>query len=306
MRKLLLIFVALLLLSVPAFASRNSDDIVTASNSAFNNYITDVVGNKGDGTNIRSTVGLTKKGIALTENLQADTTNLQNNIDNIELTVTNTSADITNLQNNVDTIEFTVTNTRWLVTNMQNNVDIIEADVTNAENNTAILTGYNVVPTADTADNVHIRDVIGNKSDTHDGDSIMSLLDIINEHWVSKVYPTAAAGATIEMKSTAWTASNGFTNVVVPASTITSDFDIHYVSIESISANGVYEVDLYNMDAMVVIGSFRFVKSATQDTTQNVPVQCPIQPANAKIGARAISSTATQDNVVISLFYNTH
>ncbi len=63
------------------------------------------------------------------------------------------------------------------------------------------------VPTKNTADNNQMRDVVGNKTDDQDGDSIYSLVDIINDHvhTPSQVYPTLKDGVVVTGNAAAWT-----------------------------------------------------------------------------------------------------
>lgn len=162
------------------------------------------------------------------------------------------------------------------------------------------------VPTADSSDNNTLRDVVGNKTDTHSGDSIYAIAHTIEEHVhkESKVYPTLAAGVTITSSATAWVLGSFAT--IVAASTITSDFDIHHISIESISANGVYELVLYYGAGDTECGRVRFTKNANQDGTMNVPMMTPIIPANSQIRAKLASNNAVADTSDISIFYHTY
>lgn len=168
----------------------------------------------------------------------------------------------------------------------------------------AYLTTDVSVPSQDSADNTNWGDVIGNKTDTHDGDSIAARTETLLDHvhHQSYVYPTLANGVTIT-GGAAWTLGN-FTEIV-PASTITSDFDIHHVSIEAISANDVYELVLYKgaLASEVEIGRVRFTKNAALDATLNVPMQTPIVDANERISAKIASATGS-DTATISLFYH--
>lgn len=162
------------------------------------------------------------------------------------------------------------------------------------------------VPAADSSDNNTFRDVVGNKNDGHTGDSVYSIAHRIEEHVhkESKVYPTLAAGVTVTSSATAWVLGSFAT--VVAASTITSDFDIHYISIESISANGVYELVLYYGVSDTECGRVRFTKNTNQDGTMNIPMMTPIIPANSQIRAKVASSNAVADTVDISIFYHTY
>ena len=161
------------------------------------------------------------------------------------------------------------------------------------------------VPTVDSAANSDIRDVIGNKNDTHSGTSIMALAETLEEHAhkEAKVWPTMADGIVVTAAATDWTGLGNYAEIAA-ANDITSDFDIHYISVEDISANGVYELVLYA--ATTEIGRVRFVQNAVQDSTVNVPFQTPIVAANTQIQAKVASDNAAADTVTISLGYHTY
>lgn len=151
---------------------------------------------------------------------------------------------------------------------------------------------------------------IGNKTDGHSVDTLGGRSKQILEHIhnPSKVYPTLGAGATINTDVAAWTL--GAFVEIVPLNTITSDFDIHYVSIEDISANGVYELVLYSdADGVgggeVEVGRVRFVQSGVQSATLNTPMLTPLIDANAQIKAK-LASDSGGDNATISIFYHTY
>jgi len=121
-------------------------------------------------------------------------------------------------------------------------------------------------------------------------------------HAVGCVYPTLASGVTVTAGA-AWTL--GAFVEVVPASTITDEFDIHYVSIENISANDVYELHLYYGAGDTLAGMVRFVKNAAVDAVVNVPFMTPLIPANSRIRAK-LASASGGDNADISVFYHTY
>ncbi|NHJ39632.1 MAG: hypothetical protein FK731_06315 [Asgard group archaeon] len=169
------------------------------------------------------------------------------------------------------------------------------------------LTTNVLVPSQDSANNTVWGDVIGNKTDTHNGNSLVSKTETLLEHvhGASKVYPTLANGVTVTTGVGAWTLGN-FVEIV-PSSTITSDFDIHWVSIESISANDVYELVLYKgaLTSEIEVGRVRFTKNAALDSTLNIPMQTSIIDANERVSAK-IASSSGSDNATISLFYHTY
>ena len=160
------------------------------------------------------------------------------------------------------------------------------------------------VPATDSADNETIRDVIGSKLDTHDGDSIRAVLHTLDDHIHGKaeVHPSLADGIVVTATANDWTDLGAFA-VIAATNAITFDFDIHYISIENISANGVYELVLYSgADAAEVeIGRKRFAQNAVQDSIVNVPFRTPIIPANTQIKAKLASDNAVANTVTITL-----
>jgi hypothetical protein len=163
------------------------------------------------------------------------------------------------------------------------------------------------VPSADSADNVNMVDVIGNKTDTHDGTSLYSLSDILNDHVHkgSKVYPTLAAPTPLAKAAGAWAAFPTPTQII-PASTISLPFDIHWVNISSISANGDFELKLYKGAALseVEIAHIAFSRTAVQSQEGAQPIQMPIQVADERISAAISSSNAAADTVAVKLYYH--
>lgn len=141
--------------------------------------------------------------------------------------------------------------------------------------------------------------IIGN------GGNIAELLHYVEEHLHSpcKVYPSLAAGVTVAGGAGAWALGNFVT--IVPASTITAEFDIHWISIENISANDVYELVLYYGASDIEAGRVRFVKTSVTEAVTNIPFQSIVIPANSQIRAK-LASASGGDNVTISLFYHTY
>jgi hypothetical protein len=160
------------------------------------------------------------------------------------------------------------------------------------------------IPGQDSVDNNYLQDVVGNKTDTHSGDSLYSLSETLNDHVhkPSKVYPTLAAGVTITCGTPAWTLGN-FVEIV-PASTITTDFDIHHLSIENLSANAVYEIVLYYGGSDIEAGRVRVTKNTNFDSVFNVPMQTPIIPANSRIRAKIASDSGNADTSDLSIKYH--
>ena len=99
------------------------------------------------------------------------------------------------------------------------------------------------LPAADSAENATFADVLGQKGDSHDGDSVYAYTETLLDHvhHSSLVYPTLANGVAV-LGGAAWTLGNFV--VIVAAGGIGTDFDIHYVSVENLTVNDVYELHL--------------------------------------------------------------
>jgi IS1 family transposase len=169
------------------------------------------------------------------------------------------------------------------------------------------------VPAKDSTANNSVADVVGNKTDTHDGDSVMAYLKEVSEHAhkPSKVYPTLADGVVLTAVNDAGTWTLGSLVEVVPADTITDDFDIHHVLVEAISANSVYEIVLYAGASDVEVGRARVVRSTVQSGTLNIPMQTGpdvgtkrVISANSRIRAAVASAGNNGETVTISLKYH--
>jgi hypothetical protein len=162
------------------------------------------------------------------------------------------------------------------------------------------------VPAQDSTANNSVADVVGNKTDTHDGDSLYAFGHTNDEHIhkPAKVYPSQADGVVLTAANDASTWTLGSLVEVVPASTITDDFDIHHVLVEAISANSVYEIVLFQGAGDVEIARVRVVRSTVQSGTLNLPVQTPIIDANSRIRAAVASAGNNGETVTISLKYH--
>ena len=163
--------------------------------------------------------------------------------------------------------------------------------------------GRLMVPGVNSPSNLDMRDVIGNKNDTHASDSLSGHAHNTNDHFHQSCYtwPTLADGITVTAAAGPWGLSAGFTEIAAVAD-IAIDFDIHYISIEDLSANDVYELWLYAVE--VFLGRVRFTKNANQDGTMNVPFQCPVQPANTQIQAKLATKAGGSRSADISLFWH--
>lgn len=161
------------------------------------------------------------------------------------------------------------------------------------------------VPTVDVATNVNMRDVIGNKNDTHDGTSIRAFAHTANEHFHSAqmVYPTLADGVSFATAAGDW--ALGTITQIVPASAIGDDFDIHEVVIEDVNTQDkTYELVLYAGAGDTEVGRTRFAASANKGGVPNVEMQTPIIAADSRIRAQLAIQDGGSKTAVISLRYH--
>lgn len=161
------------------------------------------------------------------------------------------------------------------------------------------------VPTQNSSDNNYIQDVVGNKTDGHSGNSLIAIAHTLEEHVhkEARCYPNLANGITMTAGAGAW--NLGTITEIIPASTITDDYDIHYISVEDISANDVYQIILYYGSGDVFAGETRFTRSSVQSNTFHIPIITPVMPANDRVRAQ-LASASGNNNAVISLFYHTY
>ena len=165
-----------------------------------------------------------------------------------------------------------------------------------------------LVPTADSAVNLTLRDVIGNKTDTYDGNSLYGTLQAISDSIENerRVYPTLANGATVISANTDWI--QGAYATVIPASTIATDIHIIGVSIEACNRDAVFELELYKGDGDDVITAVRFAIEGGFFGNQNYYFGSEHIDANERIRARLASSNGTAQiaTIEISVSYWPH
>ena len=89
------------------------------------------------------------------------------------------------------------------------------------------------------------------------GDLVQSLYNA--NYTEGRVYPTLAAGASVVSANTDWVL--GALATVVPASTITSDYHVSSVVIETCDQNAVFELVLYSGAGDSLFSTVRFAVS---------------------------------------------
>lgn len=122
-------------------------------------------------------------------------------------------------------------------------------------------------------------------------------------HQQARCYPSLADGIVVTGGVPAWTLGN-FAEII-PANTITSAFDIHFIVVENVSAQDIYEMVLYTgtVGNEVEIGRVRIDRESATSGAQNVPIQIPAQSANSRISAK-LASKSGGDSATISVYYH--
>jgi hypothetical protein len=161
-----------------------------------------------------------------------------------------------------------------------------------------------IQPVPDSALNLHMSHVIGNKLDTIVGDSLVSLIKRaegrLNNQ--SKVYPSLANGVDVITGLAAW--DLGLQVEIVPAGIITSHFLIFYCKIEAASATDVYEIVLYaGAGAGTEIGRLRTARNTAFPEAGGVPISTEIIDANSRISVRIANAGGGNETVRMSIHY---
>ena len=159
------------------------------------------------------------------------------------------------------------------------------------------------VPAANGSGNDSISDVIGNKNDDENGNSIAArgYIAYRHNHSQQKVYPTLAAGVTLTASAAAW--ALGTLTQIIPVNYVTTIFDIHFANVASASSADIYEVVLYA--SVTEIARTRVTRALGQNPVAPTPLITPLLPANTNINAK-VASSGGGNNIVLSVFYHTY
>lgn len=163
------------------------------------------------------------------------------------------------------------------------------------------------VPAPDSAADVNIADVIGNKLDTAAGSSLYALLKRIDldHHNEIQCYPSLADGAQVVSANANW-AYGAYAQIVPVATIVAADFNIHYVTIEACNKDGRFQLELYYGAADTVFATVRYsVIGGFFGNTVVTALSSPPIPAGSRIRARLASDDglANQCTQRISLAY---
>ncbi len=148
---------------------------------------------------------------------------------------------------------------------------------------------------------------IGNNDDNHDGASLFGRVRELIEHahTVQEVYPTLADGVTLTTAAGDW--ALGTITEIVPANTITSEFDIHEVLVEDVNTQDkTYELILYYGDSDTECVRVRFAATANKGGVPAQFAMTPLIPANSRIRGQLAIEDGGGKTIKVSLRYHTY
>lgn len=167
------------------------------------------------------------------------------------------------------------------------------------------------VPITNSVANTYMWDVIGNKSDGHFGgsnvsDSVYAYLKSLEEHIHRQgfLYPDKANAIPVTSGVGVWAA--GALTPIVPAGTITSDYDVHQVDFSDIDTSTSYQIDFFHG----VGNTFAFSVPVSRGTflmpANQVITICPKIPANDQLDAICYSQNAGSAMAEIKIQYHVY
>ena len=158
---------------------------------------------------------------------------------------------------------------------------------------------------AATTDRIQLA--VGDATDGFAVDTVSGRLEQARQHVhnTARVYPTMAAGVPIEAGDTVGGWDLGAVTQIIPATTIDAPYDLHWVNIENMTHNGIYELVLYAGDPDVEIARVRFARTDNFTKREALFVESAVIAADARVrGAVACSDAGAGRIVTVSLGYH--
>ena len=146
---------------------------------------------------------------------------------------------------------------------------------------------------------------VGDNIDNHDGASLFGRLRELNEHvhTAQKVYPTLADGVTLTTAAGDW--ALGTITEIIPANTITAEFDIHEVLVEDVNTQDkTYELVLYYGGSDIECVRVRFAATSNKGGVPAQFAMTPLIPANSRVRAQLAIEDGGSKIAKISLRYH--
>jgi hypothetical protein len=258
-------------------------EVVPNADSADNDYASDVTGSKLDTTAGDSLYSLALQIIAATGTVDG-----LHDVPGVDSAVNLLIRDV--LGNKTDTVAGT--SAMALLQQLLAAVAVVDGEV-------GVIDGYHDVPAVDAAANLVLRDVLGQKGDTHDGDSAMARLHTLEEHAHSQslVLPDLANAVQATSAAGAWAAYGG---VAAALGTPADDFDIHYIDVIA-GNNAGYQAEVL-VDG-VRVTEFAFQRVAAADRAFPQPVEMPVT-APGPVTVRISSSGAGAETATFKAHYH--
>jgi hypothetical protein len=162
-----------------------------------------------------------------------------------------------------------------------------------------------------------INEVVGNLTDKSFSDSSTTPTVIghlkanyYHVHDSAKVYPTGADPITVTTSNAGggheW--EHGTKVQIIPANTITTKFDIHWVLISAISATDDYELKLWKGAEGVetLVATIAFVRNSNFSQEGNMPIQVSPIAANTRIAASIACGDSDGATAAVKLYYHAY
>jgi hypothetical protein len=121
-------------------------------------------------------------------------------------------------------------------------------------------------------------------------------------HGQSFTYPKLGNSVNVVAGSGIWNNTGAITEIIPAGALNVADYDLHWINIYTISANGEGLVQIYagEIGSEVEIGSTKFNRNAVQSQEGPKRIQVPQQLVGTRISCRISDSTAGALNVNIS------
>lgn len=161
------------------------------------------------------------------------------------------------------------------------------------------------VPPVDGVANLLVKDVVGNREDGADTNTIQGRAEDAwqQAHTGQMVYPILATGVLVTAHTNAWTL--GAYATLVPVNAIDCDFHIHHICICSASANGGYELRFYRGTERLAIVTF--TRTDKKDDVAGLDITMRHLLANSQVRIKLASSNAAQEDTVrVKVWYHPH
>lgn len=153
---------------------------------------------------------------------------------------------------------------------------------------------------------------IDTKVDTIDTnvDTINTNVEVLGDHVhsVQLVYPNLAAAVSVVSTNGVGTWTPGADTEVIPINTIASQYDIHFVSVATIGANGSFQLDLYQGadGAGTKIASLTFARNDAFTRSFPLPITTPVLAANRRVYAKLADNDDAGTTVTFKVWYHTY